>query len=139
MSGDTDRAVEAGLEPDDAAALDSTDLRGALDNAITWLDAEVAHPRPDPHPAMQRLADDLRAALFVSPRSDTALDRFRAIEAAARDVADRSPLDTDGETLDEWCHYCVWVVYMTQGELVPCRHRPIGTDGGQGCDSGNGS
>lgn len=28
------------------------------------------------------------------------------LRSAAQDIVDRSPIDTDGETLDEWCHYC---------------------------------
>ena len=32
--------------------------------------------------------------------------RHAALVAAAREVVDRSPVVTDGETGSEWCHYC---------------------------------
>lgn len=48
---------------------------------------------------------DADAALIVAAVND--YDRLRRIERLARELVDgRTPLDTDGETLDQWCHYC---------------------------------
>lgn len=51
-------------------------LAASLRHAIDWLEAEVAHPREEPHPAMARLASDLRATLAVFPADAMVVGRI---------------------------------------------------------------
>jgi hypothetical protein len=42
----------------------------------------------------------------IARRLSEARQPSPSLDAALRDLMDRSPIDVDGETLDEWCHYC---------------------------------